>query len=230
MYTASAMNWSGEWWIGVLGGGLLLLIGTTVYAKRLRSLRIRSAALRLGFSLFNGSNPFSKEDRKASNLFSRGYGGKMRNTIADRLDLPSVFLFDFCYKFGLPIIANVRYTQTVAAFSARLTGIPDLQMTPASTLDRAAPKLGFQAIHFDMDPDFGKKYWLRAKDETAVRLFFNKSFLDRLKILDPTAKWSVEKTGRWLIVYRHNALFAPEALSGFLAYAQALAHLFLDAH
>jgi hypothetical protein len=230
VYSDLSMDWSGEWWIGVLGGALVLLVGAVVYARRSRTSAFRSAAALLGFSAFNGPNPFSKEERKALNLFSRGYGGKQTNMIADRLDSPSMFLFDFGYKFGLPIIANVRYNQTVAAFSSRLTGIPDFQMTPATTLDRAAPKLGFQAIHFDAHPDFGKKYWLRAENETAARVFFNNSFLDRLKILDPEAKWSVEKAGRWLIIYRHNALFAPKAIPEFWRYAQELANLFLDPH
>jgi hypothetical protein len=148
--------------------------------------------------------------------------------VADRPDPPSMLLFDFGYKFGLPILANVRYNQTVAAFSARLTGVPDFQMTPATTLDRAAPKLGLQAIHFDSHPDFGTKYWLRAKDETAVRSFFSSSFLDRLKTSDPGANWSVEKAGRWLIIYRHNALFSPKLMPEFWRSVHGMANLFLD--
>jgi hypothetical protein len=150
--------------------------------------------------------------------------------VADRPDSPSMFLFDFGYKFGLPIIANVRYNQTVTAFSSRLTDIPDFQMTPATALDRAAPKLGFQAIHFDARPDFGNKYWLRAENETAVRAFFSNSFLDRLKILDPAANCSVEKAGRWLIIYHHNTLFSLKAIPEFWRYTRGLANLFLDPH
>ena len=157
MYSDLSMSWSGEWWIGVLGGALVLLIGTVLYARRSRTSAFRSAAAHLGLSAFSGPNPFSKEERKALNLFSRGYGGKQTNMVADRPDSPSMFLFDFGYKFGLPIIANVRYNQTVVAFSARLTGTPDFQMTPATTLDRGAPKLGLQAIRFDSHPDFGSK-------------------------------------------------------------------------
>ncbi len=224
------MNWSGEWWIGVLGGALALLIGTVLYARRTRKSAFRSVAAHIGLSAFDCPNTFRKEERRALTLFSRGYGGKQTNMVADRPDPPSMLLFDFGYKFGLPIIAHVRYNQTVAAFSARLTDIPDFQMTPVTVLDRAAPKLGLQAIGFDSHPDFATRYWLRAKDETAVRAFFSSSFLDRLKASDPAANWSVEKAGRWLIIYCHNALLPSKAIPEFWRTAHGMARVFLDPH
>jgi len=149
---------------------------------------------------------------------------------ADRLDSPSTLLFDFGYRFGLPLLAGIRYNQTVAAFSARLTGVTDFQLTPATALDRTAPKLGLQAIRFDSHPDFGQRYWLRADDETAARAFFSSSFLDRLALSDPPANWSVEKAGRWLLVYRHNVVFSPKAILESWQYARGLANLFLEPH
>jgi hypothetical protein len=223
------MDWSGPWWLLVLGFGLALLIGAAVYASRSRRSGFDSAAALLGLRAFQGAPPFNAEERKGFNLFSRGYAGNWSNILADQPDTPSILYFDFTYKFGLRLIANIRYAQSVAAFSARLTNLPDFQLTPATALDRMAPKLGLQAIRFESRPEFGNKYWLRASDETAARALFTDLFIDRLSTADPTATWYVEKNGRWLLVYLHGKRCAPAGLPHFFQSARALAEPFLAA-
>jgi hypothetical protein len=220
------MDWSGPWWLLVLGFGLALLIGAAVYASRSRRSGFRSAAAQVGFSEFNGPTPFGPDERKGLNLFSRGYGGKFANMFADNLETPSALFFDFTYRFGLRLIASVGYKQTVAAFSARTTSLPDFKLMPATSLDRLAPMLGLQAIRFESRPEFGKRYWLRASDEIPVRALFNDTFLDRLSIADPKATWYVEKNGRWLPVYHHGKSVTPPALPQFFQAAKAMAELF----
>jgi hypothetical protein len=224
------MAWSSEWWIVVLVFGIGLLIGARSYAIRARRRGLKGASLTMGLGASLRAVPFSRQERKQINLISRGNSRKWSNILADREAEPKQLLFDFSYLFGLPLIAGIRYRQSVAAFSVRLSGIPDFQMTPATTLDRAAGKLGLQAIRFESHPDFGRKYWLRTGDETAVRAFFTGPFLDRLATADPAANWSVEKAGRWLVVYRHNVLFPPAAILQFWQNAGALASLFLEPH
>jgi len=222
------MDWSGEWWVVILGAGLVFIVAGTLYLTRSRAFTFRSAAAQLGFIDLQGLNPFSDEEKKGMNLFSRGSGGKTANMFGDRVASPSLLLFDFAYNFALPPHPSARYNQTVAAFKAPVEGIPDFQMTPATALDGAGPQVGPQAIRFDSHPDFGQRYCLRAGTEAAVRAFFGSSFLDRLMTSDPAADWSVEKAGRWLLVYRHNALFSPKAIPESWQHAQALANLFLE--
>jgi hypothetical protein len=224
------MDWSGPWWLVVLGLGLALLIATAVYARRSRSSGFAAAAAQLGFRAFSDPTPFSPEERKGLNLFSRGYGGKWTNMFADNPETPSALFFDFSYRFGLRFVASVGYRQNVAAFSVRLTSLPDFQLTPATALDRIAPKLGLQAIRFESRPEFGRKYWLRATDEIPVRALFTDLFIDHLSTTDPRAAWYVEKTGRWLIIYQHGKSFAPPHLPHFLQASRAMADLFLAPH
>lgn len=224
------MDWSGPWWLVVLGFAFALLIGVALYSRRSRRSGLISAAAQLGFIALDRSIPFDKEERKRFNLFSRGFGGKFTNILADNPDTPSALYFDFSYSFGLGLIASVRYNQSVAAFSARLTSLPDFQLAPATFLDRLAPKLGLQAIHIESRPDFGKKYWLRSPNEIAVRALFSNAFLDRLAIADPKAAWYVEKNGLWLLVYQHSKSFAPQDLPSFWQAAHAMANLFLTPH
>jgi hypothetical protein len=221
------MDWSGPWWLLVLGFGLALLIGAAVYASRSRRSGLSSAAAQLGLRAFNGPAPFSTEERKTFNLFSRGYGGKWANMFADNVETPSALFFDFSYRFGLRFIASVTYHQSVAAFFARLTSLPDFQLTPATSIERIAPKLGLQAIRFDSRPDFGKRYWLRASDEIAVRALFTDAFLDRLSTTDPRAAWYVEKSGGWLLVYRHGKSVGAQTLPDFWPASRTIANLFL---
>lgn len=221
------MDWSGPWWLVVLGLGLVLLAGAAIYARRSRVSGLSSAAAQLGLTPFPRPHPFSKEERKGFNLFSRGYGRKWTNLFTDNVDRPSVLLFDFAYRFGLLFVASLRYAQTVAAFSVQMVSLPDFQLAPATSLDRLAPKLGLQAIRFESRPEFGKKYWLRAKDEISARALFTDGLLDRLAAADPQASWYVEKSGRWLLVYRHGKMFAPQTLPVFMDTARAMADLFL---
>lgn len=223
------MDWSGMWWVGVLVFAIALLIGAVIYANRQRSAGLAVAAAQLGLKAYLGPNPFASE-RKGVNLFSRGYGGTWRNMLTENADIPSAFLFDFAYRFGLRIIASVRYSQSVAAFSAQMTSVPDFQLTPATSLDRLAPRLGMQAIRIEARPQFAKKYWLRSKDEILAKALFTNLLVDRLMSCDPQGGWSAEKSGGWLFVYRHGKLFAPQALPGFWRSAQTIADLFLRPH
>ena len=138
-----------------------------------------------------------------------------------------MLFFDFRYRFGLRLIASVGYSQTVAAFSARLTGLPDFQLTPATSLERVAPRVGRQVVRFESRPEFEKKYWLRASDEIAARALFTEAFIDQLSITDPKAAWYVEKSGRWLLVYLHGKSCAPLQVANFFQACRTMADLFL---
>jgi len=223
------MDWSGEWWVLILGPGLVILVVGILYFTRSRAFRFRSAAAQLELIALQGLNPISDEDKKGFNLFSRGSGGKMTNLFGDRVNSPSRLLFDFADSFGPAPQTVAKSQQTVAAFET-LDGIPNFQMIPAHALGGAPLNVGPPPIRFDSHPEFDRRYALRAGNETAIRAFFNPPFLDRLTASDPEAGWSVEKAGRWLLVYRHNQFFAPDAIPESWQRAQALANLFLQPH
>jgi hypothetical protein len=224
------MDWSGEWWVLILGPGLVILVVGIFYFTRSRAFRFRSAAAQLGFIALQGLNPISDEDKKGCNLFSRGSAGKITNLFGDRVNSPSRLLFDFADSVGPSPQTIAKCQQTVAAFAAPKDGIPDFQMIPTRAVEGGPLSLGPQPIRFDSHPDFGRRYGQCAGNETAIRAFFSLPFFDRLTASDPEAEWSVEKAGRWLLVYRHNQFFAPEAIPESWQRAQALANLFLEPH
>ena len=223
------MDWSGEWWVLILGPGLVILVVGVLYFTRSRAFRFRSAAAQLEFIALQGLNPISDEDKKGFNLFSRGSGGKITNLFGDRVNSPSRLLFDFADNSGSSPQTIAKCQQTVAAFAAP-AGIPSFQMISARALEGAPLSVGPPPIRFDSHPEFDRRYALRADNETAIRAFFDSPFLDRLTAADPESGWSVERTGRWLLVYRHNEFFAPDAIPESWQRAHALANLFLQPH
>jgi hypothetical protein len=224
------MDWSGEWWVLILGPGLVILVVGILYFTRSRAFRFRSAAAQLELIALQGLNPISDEDKKGFNLFSRGSGGRITNLFGDRVNSPSRLLFDFADHFGPSSQTNPTCQQTVAAFAAPTGGLPDFQMIPACALEGAPLSLDPPLIRFESQPDFARRFALRADNETAIRAFFSSSFLNRFTASDPEASWSVEKAGRWLLVYRGNEFFAPDAIPESWQRAQALANLFLEPH
>jgi len=224
------MDWSGEWWVLILGPGLVILAVGVLYFTRSRAFRFRSAAAQLGFIGLQGLSPISEEDKKRFHLFSRGSGGKITNLFGDSVNSPSRLLFDFSDSFGNSPQATAKCEQTVAAFAAPMGGIREFQMIPTRAFEGAPLSCDPQLIRLDSRPDFARRYALRTGNETAIRAFFNLSFLDRLTASDPEAAWAAERAGRWLLIYRHNQLFPPDAIAECWLRAQTLASLFLESH
>jgi hypothetical protein len=105
--------------------------------------------------------------------------------------------------------------------------LPDFQLTPATSLDRIAPKLGFKAIRNERQPEFNKRYWLRGDEDFQIGALFTDQLIDRLASLDPRAEYSIEKGGGWLIVYRHAVLMTPASIAYFWNFAEQIAELFV---
>jgi hypothetical protein len=220
------MNPLPEWfWIGVLALGPVTLVGVRIYAARSRRKAFRSAAVAIGLDAFPKTRPIPRRTSKKFNLFSRGNSGRGINICSDQI--VSRLLFDFRYVFGIPLIASRRYAQTVAAFSVGIAGLPDFQLTPATRLDRVAPKLGFKAIRSDRRPEFNKRYWLRSDEDFRVSALFTDQLIDHLASIDLRAEYSIEKGGDWLILYRHGVLTSPASLADFWRSAERLAALFV---
>ncbi len=194
-------------WVAVLISGVLLLIGVTIYQRRVRKIAIQIAAARLGLKQIKG-RLFSRTERKRLPLLHRGLFGKYSNALADKSATTRVLIFDYSYIFGLPLLADTRYHQTVAAFRVPGT-VPDFALAPATNLDRVLKSYDWSGVVLDWDPEFLRRYWLRGPDEHAIRTFFSSGLTTRIRELDPTTRWSIEKGGEWLLIYIHGCIFNP---------------------
>lgn len=217
------MDWANEWWVLILGPGLVFLVVGFFYFTRSRAFTFRSAAAQLGLIALQGLNPICEEEKRLLTVFSGG-SAKITNLFGDRVNSPSRLLFDLANSGAAQALTPSN--QTVAAFAAP-ERIPDFQIVPA-TLDGAAATPGPPPLQFDSHADFGRRYSLHVNDEISVRAFFTPSRLDCLMGFDPGLNWSIEKTAHWLIVYRQNVLLSTTAIPDAWQKAQALANLFLE--
>jgi hypothetical protein len=126
------MDWSGEWWVLILGPGLVILVVGILYFTRSRAFRFRSAAAQLGFIALQGLNPISDEEKKGVRLFSESSGGKITNLFGDRIDAPSRLVFDFTTNTPSP---GAQSAQTVAAFRCSFEDVADFKMIPIDAVD-----------------------------------------------------------------------------------------------
>ena len=122
------MDWSGEWWVLILGPGLVILVVGILYFTRSRAFRFVPQPPQLGLIALQGLNPITEQDKNKSNLFCKGGAGKITNLFGDRVKNPSRLLFDFSDSVGSA--AGTNCTQTVAAFAAP-DSVQDFQLIPS---------------------------------------------------------------------------------------------------
>ena len=123
-YSFAHMDWSGEWWVVILGAGLVFIVAGTLYLTRSRAFTFRSAAAQLGFIDLQGLNPFSDEEKKGMNLFSRGSDGKTTNMFGDRVASPSLAA-DVAGATMLPTPSVKRHVPEEYAASCRRSRRPE---------------------------------------------------------------------------------------------------------
>jgi hypothetical protein len=219
------MDWSGEWWVLILGPGLIILVVGILYFTRSRAFRFRSSTAQLGFIALQGLNPISDEEKQKFSLFSRGAGGKITNLFGDRIDSPSKLIFDFAANVGSP---PSPCNQTVAAFHVSSDGTPDFQMIPVSVSDRISPGAARQAIRFESCPDFAARFQVYGDNEAAIRAFFTSNLVSHLANFNADTDCVIEKAGRWLILYRPNVLIPPDKIFESWQQLQSLAAPILE--
>lgn len=120
-------------------------------------------------------------------------------------------LFDLSYGRG-----SGRHAATIAALESPRLAVPGFAVRPERTIDRLLPTLGHGDIDFEGNPVFSHRYFLRGKDEAAVRALFTPQRLAAFEGVEPCV---VAGTGTRLIYFEPDHLIWPGALESFLARA-----------
>ncbi len=116
-----------------------------------------------------------------------------------------------------------RHEETVAALDSPRVSVADFAVRPERTIERLIPILGHGDIDFGGHPVFSKRYFLRGKDEAAVRALFTPERLAAFEDVEPCV---VAGRSHRLIYFEPDHLVWPGALDAFLGRANRIFELF----
>ncbi len=129
----------------------------------------------------------------------------------------AVSFFDFTYVVHTGK-SSQAVIQTVALFQSE-GDLPRFSLRPEHFGDRIASKLGWKDIDFEDEEDFSNAYFLKGKDESAVRSLFNWHLRDHLS---REQGWSLEGEGHWVLIYRHGKRASPGDYARFIEATETL--------
>jgi hypothetical protein len=101
--------------------------------------------------------------------------------------------------------------------------LPTFTLTPGGFWQQVGAKLGLQDIDFDADPSFSQAYWLRGRDEPAIRALFTPA-VRRFLAAHPGQR--VAASGPYLAWWVEGGLPNADALDAFLERGDAVHRAF----
>ena len=129
-------------------------------------------------------------------------------------------LFDFEFSAG-----RSGQTQTVAM--VQLDGeLPTFTLSRKHFYHKVGKIMGFKEIALDEYPEFSQKYYLKGKDEPAIRKLFSSHVI--LTIMNQPLEEHVEAGGNFIIMYTPNIQVNPEDLYKFFQKAVVIVDLFRE--
>lgn len=191
--------------LAVVGVVLLVaLLGAKV--QDLRTSKLREAADELGFT-FRDTDPSVAAVLNGFMLFGHGKASHARNVLRGEAHGLETLILDYhdtlragprMYTFRLSLLSFLKPGEDWPRFSLR----------PRQRFEGTGDK----DVTFEDDPDFSKRYVVRADDAEAVRRVFS----------DEVREFFRERPGLWVeaagprMVYSTGRMLAPEYLQGFL--------------
>lgn len=199
--------------MSVIGGGIGIAILATlwVYAKRSSKKNWKQFAEENAFRPVSGP-VIPNEERKAIPFLCRGFTRKYLYPHERDFNGTLVRVFDYEYKFGAPIIANVSYAQTVIAVKPQTLNLPNFQLCATTTLDRLWGRISGQHIRPYVETNFSKRYVLRGRDRNSILALFRPEVVEAIEYQTPGTEWSVESGGGWLVFYCWRYLVPKQTL------------------
>lgn len=175
------------------------------------------AAETLGMSFAPADENLSKRAFYA--LLQRGAYRSGRDILQGEIARSEVILFADHYL----IDGEYWHAQTVAAFRLHERRLPLFSMRQKSSVPWVGEFSEMHDITLGSHPEFSGRYFLRGKDEQAVRSLFS---LGVLAFFSQEEGWSVEGGGQWLVIYRDGVQIAGEDLPQFLNDTARIADIF----
>ena len=193
-------------------------IGLFVYAfisERKRREGLEKTSLEMGFTY----TPKAVLELPDLELFDKR-STKKKNLLTATQSGITWSIFDFQFSAG-------RSVQTQTVVMAQLDGeLPEFTLSRKHFYHKAGKIVGFKEIVVDSYPEFSQKYYLKGKDEPAIRKLFSSNVI--LTIMSQPLEEHVEARGNFIIMYKPNIQINPENMYKFFQKAVTIINLFRD--
>ena len=166
---------------------------------------------------------------QALRVFRKHNWQKVKNILRSRRSNTEVLFFDYEWVKPGDESSGVSL-QTMAAFRLSRRTFPSFGVHPGVLLSCLPRRAGspLDIVTFDSpNPDFGRHYVVEASrgDQAAIRQLFPAGVQSSFAMLDTDHEWSIEGSGKWLVLYRLGRLTRPEAYVDFINKATAIADM-----
>ncbi len=203
--------------------GFVLLVIAVIAVMAIRQARQRTrdlAALAqtMGFSFLGQGwrGPVLPATPKIS-LLQRMHPGRFSDAMTGAMGGFRVSVFDYTYGNGKNSI-----TQTLTSFTQEVQ-LPAFELRPENIFDAIGDAITHSDIDFDSNPEFSRRYHLRAPDEMRIRTLFSPGLQMFFEQIPTDKNWHVEASGTTLIIYRHRWPAKAEEIPALLRETSAIA-------
>jgi len=159
-------------------------------------------------------------------LFRRGGRKRITNIMGEKSDLLEADFSVFDYRYTISTGKSSRtFRQTVFFVQSKQLGLPQFYMKPEHFFHKIGNYLGIEDIDFEAFPQFSDQYWLKGKDEAAIRESMKEEILRFFTI---EKYWNLEAINYYLIFYSKNRLFFGEQLEMLYEKGKQIVEMFSE--
>ncbi len=194
-------------------------------SKSHRTEQLEKIAKELGLS-FTPKDEFGLINLlKDFKLFRRGGRKRITNILGEKDDLLEVDFRIFDYRYTISTGKSSRtFRQTVFFVQSKKLALPQFYMQPERFFHKIGNYFGMEDIDFEAFPQFSDQYWLKGKEEAAIRGSMNEDLLHFFTI---EKYWSLEGLNYYLIFYSKNKTLYGDELKMLYEKGKQIVELFL---
>lgn len=203
---------------------IILVVIIAIRFEKKRTESLKNSAMRIGFSFNDKVDKSYMDSFKELNLFSKGHSKKIYNVMKGSKAGINWQIFEYRYTVGGG--KNSRtYNQTVALATLNIS-LPKFNLGRENIFHKIGNAFGYKDIDFPGNKLFSDNYFLKGKDEHAIRIVFNSDLLRHFESTIFDSNQVIEADKNYFVYYRSGRRIKPEELIGFIDDSTKLVRLF----
>lgn len=204
---------------------LMIIVFVPMYTRRRAREEAQQFANQHGFRELHPKEMFDSKERQELEILKRGYGGKARNAWEGMYKGESFRIFDYRYKFGLPLVENVGLSQTVFSMEWHGPELPIFAVAPKIELFWTLRNIKWRRVKPVAGTFFRRNAVITPVPEQMKALLDN-GFASFLRSLPQRPHVTIEAGGGRLVLFRKQKIILgkdwPSQLDQLLDMAKVL--------